>query len=317
MALREPTSTGYIPYKGYKTWYQIFGTLSSPNRPLLVIHGGPGAGHNYMLTLQDLAFTHDIPVIMYDQIGCGNSSAIFNKDLADPETFWTMDLYLDEMEAVVKYLGVKEWDVIGNSFGGCLVVEHALRRPAGLKHVVIGCSLAWSKAWGIATQIWRDQLPDNGGAIMRKHELEGTMGSAEYVHWTEVFNERHECRVIPMPKEVKRTFEMLDENPDAGVVMLGPTNVDHTGTIADWDIRPQLPNITYPTLTYWGKYDVGQDLCNKPFADLIPGAKAYKFLQGSHMPHWEQRELHMKLVGDYLLDKELPETQEGVLEKLK
>ncbi|KZT59159.1 prolyl aminopeptidase [Calocera cornea HHB12733] len=317
MALRAPTSTGYIPYKGYQTWYQIFGTLEGrTHRPLLVVHGGPGAGHNYMLTLQDLAYTHDIPVIMYDQVGCGNSTVLTNKDVG--AGFWTMDLYLDEIEVVLAHLGVQDdYDILGNSFGGMLVAEHALRRPAGLKHLVISCSLATSQSWGVATQIWRDQLPDGGGAVMRKHELEGTMGSAEYAHWVNVFNERHECRVVPMPAYVARTFEMLDENPDAGTVMIGPTNVDMTGTLADWDVRPQLPTLSVPTLVYWGKYDVGQDICTKPFAELIPGARAYKFLQGSHMPHVEQRELHMQLVGDFLLDKQLPGSEEGVLEKLK
>ncbi|EJU04656.1 proline-specific peptidase [Dacryopinax primogenitus] len=319
-----PTSTGYLPYRGYKTWYAIWGTLPPPSayplppsqpRPLLVVPGGPGAGHNYLLPLSDLSKTHNIPVITYDSIGCGNSTILRNKDVG--VGFWTLDLYVEELQALLDHLGVKEWDVLGNSFGGMLVAEHALSHPAGLKHMVVACSLATTTDWGVASQLWRDKLPDNGGAIMRKHELEGTTGSEESKHWTEEFNARHECRVVPMPEYVRRTFEILDENPDAGEVMIGPSNVDITGTLSTYTLIPRLPLISTPTLVYWGKYDVGQEICTKPFAELIPGAVAFKFLQGSHMPHVEQRGVHMRLVGDWLVGKGLAGSEEGVLERLK
>jgi pimeloyl-ACP methyl ester carboxylesterase len=69
--MNQPTE-GYIPFKGYKTFYKVFGTAKSKQTPLLVLHGGPGSAHNYLLGLA--ALTEDNrQVVFYDQLGCGKS----------------------------------------------------------------------------------------------------------------------------------------------------------------------------------------------------------------------------------------------------
>lgn len=88
------SSEGYLPFKGHRVWYRIAGERELPGRlPLLVLHGGPGATHQYLESLSALAETGR-RVIFYDQIGCGNSD-----HPTDPD-FYSAELFVDELAAV-------------------------------------------------------------------------------------------------------------------------------------------------------------------------------------------------------------------------
>ena len=66
----------YVDYLGYKTYCKIV-TPDNPDpakKPLLVLHGGPGDCHNYLLTYAELADRANRQVVFYDQIGCGKSA---------------------------------------------------------------------------------------------------------------------------------------------------------------------------------------------------------------------------------------------------
>lgn len=109
-------TTGKIPfaYNGetYYTWYKVFGDLKSGVRPLVVLHGGPGLSHHYMLPHATLATSHNIPVIFYDQIGIGESTHLSDK----PKEFWTIDLFLDELDNLLKHFGIQgNFDLLGHS----------------------------------------------------------------------------------------------------------------------------------------------------------------------------------------------------------
>lgn len=92
----KPHVDGYMPFRGYKTYFKIFGKPSSKKTPLLLLHGGPGGSHHYLLGLAELA--KDRQVIFYDQLGGGLS------DHPDDTTIWQVKLFLDELKAIRKYL---------------------------------------------------------------------------------------------------------------------------------------------------------------------------------------------------------------------
>ena len=101
-----------------KTWYTIFGSLTDSVRPLVVLHGGPGVPHYYLLPIADIATKYgEAPVIMYDQLGCGNSTRLPEK--AGDGAFWTVDLFLSELENLLTKLGIiDDYDLLGQSWGG-------------------------------------------------------------------------------------------------------------------------------------------------------------------------------------------------------
>ena len=109
----QATRTGIAPFGEWQTWYRVTGDLSSPMTPLVVVHGGPGCTHDYVLALAELARSGR-PVIHYDQIGAGRSTHL-------PERggdFWTVDLFLRELDNLLEHLGVKDrYHLLGTVLG--------------------------------------------------------------------------------------------------------------------------------------------------------------------------------------------------------
>lgn len=117
------------------TWYRILGDLKSGVRPLILIHGGPGIPHDVLTNHDILHKLRGIPLVWYDQIGCGSSIHLPDK----PRNFWTDSLFMDELENLVNKLGVsQDFDLLGHSWGGQLASQWAsTRHPPGLKALVI------------------------------------------------------------------------------------------------------------------------------------------------------------------------------------
>ncbi|TFY81980.1 hypothetical protein EWM64_g2026 [Hericium alpestre] len=167
-------STIPFTYQGetYQTWYKLVGDLSSATRPpLIVLHGGPGMGHNYMASIADLASsTPARPVVFYDQIGCGKSTHL---PLKSPE-FWSVELFVAELENILAYLKIKIFDLLGHSWGGVVASEYVVRRqPEGLRHLILSNSLANSKIRTRARRRLMLQLPEDVHRPILKHEDSG------------------------------------------------------------------------------------------------------------------------------------------------
>ncbi|SFB74213.1 proline iminopeptidase-family hydrolase [Tropicimonas isoalkanivorans] len=289
-------STGISPYNGYETWYRICGSLESEKLPLVVVHGGPGCTHDYVDSFKALAETGR-PVIHYDQIGNGKSTHLPEKG-AD---FWTVDFFLGELDALLTHLGIKDrYAYLGQSWGGMLGAEHAVRQPAGLKALVIANSPASMELWLAGAAKLRAQLPADVQDALTKHEVAGTTDDEEYKRAEKVFNERHVCRVVPMPAEVQATFDAMEADPTVYHTMNGPNEFHVIGTMKTWSVIDRLPNITAPTLAFRGHFDEATEECVQPFLDLIPDVTGHVFPNSSHMPHVEEMDDCMAVVEAFL-----------------
>lgn len=129
--------------KPCKTWYKILGDLESTEGPVLIaLHGGPGAGHKYLVPLADLYKPYGIPTVLYDQIGCGRSTHLRDK-MSDVE-FWSFDLFIKELDTLIDHLNLRDrgFFLLGQSWGGVLAASYAMHQPqgktpAGLRKLVI------------------------------------------------------------------------------------------------------------------------------------------------------------------------------------
>ena len=101
---------GYMPFKGYRTWYKIVGEPPVDKIPLVLLHGGPGGGHGYMLPFESLAERFGRQVITYDQIGCGKSAIPHQED-----DFYDIQLWVDELAALKEHLGIEQMHLLGHS----------------------------------------------------------------------------------------------------------------------------------------------------------------------------------------------------------
>lgn len=287
---------GYAPFQGYKTWYRICGDLRNGQTPLVVAHGGPGCTHDYVDAFRDIA-KNGRAVIHYDQLGNGRSTHLPDNS-AD---FWQVSLFLDELNNLLQHLGIAEnYALLGQSWGGMLTAEHAVTRPAGLKAIVIANSPASMALWLQAAARLRAELPPEVQECLLTHEAAGTLTSDDYRAASQVFYQRHVCRLDPWPDEVKRTFDAMDIDPTVYHAMNGPTEFHVIGSMKDWSIIDRLPAISVPALLISGRYDEATPEVVQPFADHIPDNEWVIFEASSHMPHVEEREACMETVAAFL-----------------
>lgn len=264
---------------------------------MVVAHGGPGCTHDYVDSFKDIAALDGRAVIHYDQLGNGKSTRLPEKG-AD---FWTVSLFLEELDALLAHLGIADrYAFLGQSWGGMLGAEHAVRQPQGLKALVIANSPANMHTWVAEANRLRRDLPVDVQEILLAHEEAGTLTHPDYVAASRVFYDRHVCRVTPWPEDVARTFAAMDEDNTVYRNMNGPTEFHVIGTMKDWTIEDRLERIKAPTLLISGTYDEATPEVVRPYRERVADIRWVLFEESSHMPHVEEKELCLKTVSDFL-----------------
>jgi len=278
------------------TWYRVVGDLKSTKTPVMVLHGGPGAGHNYCEPIADVLAQTGRAAVLYDQIGCGNSTHLPDK----PKEFWTPELFMEELVLLTQHLGISnKYNIVGQSWGGMLGMQFAISKPKGLNAMVIADSPASMEVWVSEANKLRKELPPEVEATLLKHEAAETTEDPEYVAAVDVFYSRHLCR-IPQPPYVVASFEQLAADPTVYHTMNGPSEFHVIGSLKHWDIRPQLKEISTPTLLVSGQYDEATPAMVKEIHGLIPGSKWELFAESSHMPHVEEPAKFKRVVAEFL-----------------
>ena len=228
--------TRKIPFKyqgdTYQTWTSVYGGLSStPNRPLyvrlrrcpssfrsthlylscrVVVHGGPGLTHDYLLPLRDLSSTR--PVIFYDQIGSGRSTHLKTK----PDSFFTIELFLAELDNLLTTLGVSEdYDFFGHSWGGVMGSELAVTKPSGLNKLILSDSLPSVELWSESHAQQMAEFPKE----VQEGLVAGFDDAPKYRAAIEIFYAKHGCTVNPWPKEMNVSFDYLFDDPTVNIEM--------------------------------------------------------------------------------------------------
>jgi L-proline amide hydrolase len=289
------TAEGFAEFGDHRTWYRVTGDLAGAT-PLIVAHGGPGCTHDYLDSYKALAEAGRA-VIHYDQIGNGRSTRLPQKG-AD---FWTIDLFLAELRNLIDHLGIAQrYYLLGQSWGGMMGAEFAVTRPEGLRALILANSPASMPLWIEETGRLRAALPADVKAVLLRHEQAGTTDHPDYAAATKVFNARHVCRLDPAPASVERTGAAMKADAHVYNLMIGPSEFHITGTLQDWSVIDRLHRIAVPTLLVSGFHDEATPATVQPFADNIADVRWHVFPKSSHMPHVEEFDDCMKLVGDFL-----------------
>jgi len=294
--MQTPASTreGFISFHGHRVWYRVVGDRELPGRlPLLILHGGPGATHQYLESLAALAKTGR-RVIFYDQIGCGRS------DHPTDEDFYSVDLFVDELATLRRELGLERVHLLGQSWGGMLAMQYAIGRPAGLASIIVADSPADMQQWVSEANRLRAQLPADVQRTLTEHETGGTTTDPAYMAAVEVFYRRHVCRLETWPDEVQRTVKALETDGFVYNIMNGPSEFHVIGKLKTWSILDRLGDIRVPTLLLSGAHDEATPAIVAAIHDRIPQAEWIVFAESSHMPHIEQPEAFAAAVRGFL-----------------
>ena len=288
MSIRE--QEGFVPVDGYRVWYRSIGGSDQERVPLLILHGGPGAPHGYLENLEAMASDNQ-RVIFYDQLGCGRS------DHPDDPLLCQVSRFADEVGIIRQELGLKRVHILGQSWGGMLAIEYALRQPPGLVSLILANTTSSIPLWVTEANRLRAELPPEINATLLRHEVTGTTSDPEYIEAMDVFYAMHVCRIRPMPEFVQRAFDKI------GFVynyMNGPSEFHVIGVIKDWDRTDRLSEIHIPTLILSGRYDKSTPLINEVLHRGIAGSEWIIFENSSHLSHVEEPELYMHTVQAFL-----------------
>jgi L-proline amide hydrolase len=280
------------------TWYRVVGDLRDAGpAPLVLLHGGPGCPHDYLEPVSALTELTGRACVFYDQLGCGNSE--HQRD-APPEQ-WTPELFCRELDVLLGHLEISDrYHVLGQSWGGMLAMEHALRQPPGLRSIVIANSPASIPLWVEETGRLRQLLPADVQDALDRNEAAGTTDSQEYQQAVMRFYERHLCRIVPFPAPLQRTFDLLDEDPTVYHTMNGPSEFHVIGSLRHWDVTARLSEIHVPALVVSGEYDEATPAVVGPLVEGLSGARWELLPDASHSTHLEQPERFLELVVEFL-----------------
>jgi L-proline amide hydrolase len=291
-------SEGFAPFDGRQTWYRIEGELDGGSAPLVTLHGGPGATHDYLLSLVDLA-RDGRAVVFYDQLGNGRSTHL--PERMGDGAFWTPALFVRELHNLVKHLGIaSRHHVLGQSWGGFLAQEYALTQPPGLRSLVLANTAASFPDFLAEANRLRAELPPDIEATLQRHEEDGTTDDPEYMEACTVFYGRHVCRLPEWPPEIVCAFDAIEADPTVYHTMNGPSEFHVIGSIKDWQAKDRLGEIRVPTLVVSGRHDEATPALQEALVAGIAGSEQAILEESSHMPFWEERERFMSAVGDWL-----------------
>jgi proline-specific peptidase len=287
---------GFVRFRGFRTWYRsVAGDCRARpvKLPLLVLHGGPGASHRYLTTLEALA-SGGRRVILYDQLGCGAS------DHPEDESLWSVDLFLEELRSVRAALGLEQLHLLGHSWGGMLAMEYAITRPTGLASLIVASAPASMPQWALECRRLIGKLPSTVQREMEEHERAGTTGDAAYIGACMEFYRRHVCRLDPWPAQVSQSFGELLSGLSVYRTMNGPSEFCVTGRLRDWSVVDRLQEIDTPTLITSGRHDEATPAIMETVHRGITGSRWVIFPFSAHLPHIEESARYRKVVNGFL-----------------
>lgn len=296
---KGPVKTGgarAIPIDGgkYKVWVKKVG--SGPIH-VLTLHGGPGVTHEYFECFEDFLPQAGITFWYYDQLGSGFS------DQPDDTSLWTVDRFREEVEQVRAALSLENFYLFGQSWGGMLGIEYALKYQKHLKGLVISNMTASIPSYMAYADVLRNRFPKETLDILAKYEAKGEYHAPEYEKAIfETLYTQHLCRLDPWPEPVERTFKHL--NPKVYETMQGPNEFVVNGTFKDWDRWKDLPKITVPTLLIGAKYDTMSVDDIRKEGSLIPRSRVHICPDGSHLAMWDDQEDYFRALIGFLKDVE-------------
>jgi pimeloyl-ACP methyl ester carboxylesterase len=262
--------SGRLDVPGGQVWYRVAG--AGPCVPVLLVHGGPGAGHDYLEPLEGLA-REGRPVVFWDQLGCGRSEA------PDDPGLYTLERLVEEVAAVREELAPDHVHLLGQSLGGWLAIEYLLRDPAGVASVHLASTSACMATLLEGMAGLRAALPEGAGE--------------------EEFNRRHVCREDPLPDPLVRTIDNTGRSP-AHAAMWGPSQFEPTGNLRGWDRRADLGRVRRPALVSCGRYDKFVPACSEELCAGLPGSRLHVFERSSHMSHLEETERFLEVTAGFL-----------------
>jgi proline iminopeptidase len=288
------------PAGSFKVWTKRIG--NNPRLRVLLLHGGPGATHEYLEACDSFLPAAGVEYYYYDQLGSAFS------DQPDEASLWEIPRFVDEVEQVRKALGLEpdSFVLYGQSWGGILAIEYALAHPEALKGLVISNMMADVPAYNAYAEAVLKPAMDQD-ALKEIEALEAA-GEIENPRFTELLNQHHYVHhVLRMPladwpNPVQRAF--ADTNPAIYVSMQGPSElgISQDAKLAQWSRFDDLRSIEVPTLVIGSRYDTMDPAHMEEMAARLPRGQYLYCPEGSHLAMYDDQATYFEGLIEFLGD---------------
>ena len=282
-----------IPYLGYYTRAYVLGDISK-GVPLIILHGGPGGCVERYEPLEKLA-EFGIPLIFYDQLGCGYSKVPKNHKIS-----WNFRTFLDEFKNLVRYFDLKKYNVLGHSWGGMLALEYVCNfEHKNLEKLILFSTLPSTKIWNkehmkmlgeFSSEERQSLLDENDGKEYDKKVYKSALKKFYKNHVGRRSKDLYPFKTKRFPKTNKEIYEK----------MWGKSELFGTGTLLDWNVEDKLHKIDVPTLILSGALDESSPRINELMNKEIKNSKWVLLKKSHHIGYAEEPELVIETIRNFI-----------------
>lgn len=284
------------PVGSFKVWTKRFG--NNPRIKILLLHGGPAMTHEYMECFETYFQREGFEFYEYDQLGS------YYSDQPKDSSLWTTARFVEEVEQVRQAIGAdsSNFYLLGNSWGGLLAMEYALKYQQNLKGLVVANMMASAPDYGrYAEEVLSKQMKPEVLAEIKALEAKADYNNPRYMELLiPNFYKEHLCRLSEWPDGFNRTMKHV--NGEIYTMMQGPSEFGVSGRLATWDIKNRLKEITVPTLMIGAKHDTMDPKAMEEQSKMVKKGRYLFCPNGSHLAMWDDQKVFMHGVIGFISD---------------
>ena len=284
------------PVGDFKVWTKRFG--NNPKIKILLLHGGPAMTHEYMECFETFFQRQGFEFYEYDQLGS------YYSDQPKDSSLWTIDRFVEEVEQVRKAIGAdsSNFYLLGNSWGGILGMEYALKYQKNLKSLLVANMVASAPEYAkYAEEVLAKQMKPEVLAEVKELEAKKDFANPRYMELLMPnFYREHLCRLNDFPDAFNRS--MKHANGEIYTMMQGPSEFGISGRLANWDIKNRLKEITVPTLMVGAKHDTMDPKAMEEQSKMVKKGQFLYCPNGSHLSMWDDQKVFMTGVIKFIKD---------------
>ena len=286
------------PKGTFRVWTKRVG--NNPTVKVLLLHGGPGATHEYFEAFDSYFPAAGFEYYYYDQLGSAYS------DQPDAPDLWELPRFVEEVEQVRQALGLgsDNFYLLGHSWGGLLAIEYALKYQQHLKGLVISNMMASIPAYNeYAEQVLMPAMDQAVLAEIQRLEAAKDFGNPRYMELLVPHHYVHHILRMPperWPDPVNRAFARL--NPAIYIPMQGPSELGASGKLVTWDRTADLATIGVPALVIGARHDTMDPAHMEMMAGRLPKGRYLLCPNGSHMAMYDDQQTYFNGLIRFISD---------------
>jgi len=294
-----PIREGFVDANGVMIYYMSTGH----GQPLMIVHGGPGASHDYFLPYL-LPLARHYRVVFIDERGSGRSQKL------EDRSAYTTENMVEDVEAVRQALGLGKISLLGHSYGGALAQAYALKYQRNLSHLILASTWSSTAAMNQVFVRMKENMTPELRERIDKLEAQGLFGHGKDYEKNRYTND------YMIAAWGEGYFPYVYRNrPDPNYDPLAAGNMswdlyremwgEHGEFVIDGNLKSveytnRLASIKVPTLILVGEHDECDPSLSQTMHAKIAGSKLVILPNAGHMTFVDQTGMFIKAVDGFL-----------------